>query len=80
MSNNPKNAPPPEVIASAAVVQKWLDEQPKPGAGNAAATQHAAVAVPDVAKISAADRFNQQRMQQLEQSRAEEPNLRKARS
>jgi hypothetical protein len=75
MSDSPK-APPPEVIASAAVVQKWLDEQPKPGA--APATQPAAV--PAVAELSAADRFNAQRMAQLDRSLAEEKNLRKARS
>jgi hypothetical protein len=60
-----QNGPPPEVASAAAVVQKWLDEQPKPGSA------------PAVAEMTAAERFNLHRQQQFEQSRADEPNLRK---
>ena len=63
------NQPPEQVRAAAAVVQKWLDEQQKPGAG-----------APPVPELTAAERFDRHRQQQLERSRADEPNLRKARS
>ncbi len=61
------NQPPEQVRAAAAVVQKWLDEQPKPGAS---------LPVPE----SAAERFDRFRMRQHELSRTQELNLRKARS
>ncbi|MGO9683611.1 MAG: hypothetical protein ACLPTZ_13675 [Beijerinckiaceae bacterium] len=64
------NQPPEQVRAAAAVVQKWLDEQQKPGAG----------ASPPVPEMSAAERFDRHRQLQLERSRADETNLRKVRS
>jgi hypothetical protein len=68
MSDANQNRPPPEVQSAAAVVQKWLDDQQKPGA----------TASPPVPEMSAAERFDRHRLQQL--ARADETNLRKVRS
>ena len=76
MSDSPK-APPPEVVASAAVVQKWLDEQPKPGASaRRNSTRRRAYCCGAVCRRS----VQRAKMAQFDRSRAEEKILRKARS
>jgi hypothetical protein len=70
MSDANQNRPPPEVQSAAAVVQKWLDDQQKPGA----------TASPPVPEMSAAERFDRHRQQQFDQLRADQTKLRRARS
>jgi hypothetical protein len=60
--------PPPHVREAAAIVETWVKQR------------EAAAKAPEQPALSAAERFDRHRQQQLERSRADEPNLRKARS
>ncbi|MGO9331592.1 MAG: hypothetical protein ACLQJ0_26270 [Steroidobacteraceae bacterium] len=66
--SNADAMPPPHVREAAAIVETWVKQR------------EAAAKAPEQPALSAADRFDLQRRQQFDKSRADEPNLRKARS